>query len=139
MQEAKSKIIDTLASLFHFYQLYAKIDSFDPKIHHTEEATIMDKWILSRLATTISSMKKEMENYQLTNAARLAGNFIDEMSNWYIRRNRERFWSKGMSPDKIAAFQTLYQVLNELSKLIAPFVPFIAEEIFTRLMGIVFI
>lgn len=135
VQEAKSKIIDTLASLFHFYQLYAKIDSFDPKIHHTEEATIMDKWILSRLTTTISSMKKEMENYQLTNAARMAGNFIDEMSNWYIRRNRERFWSKGMSPDKIAAFQTLYQVLNELSKLIAPFVPFIAEEIFYTLNG----
>jgi isoleucyl-tRNA synthetase len=135
VQEAKSKLIDTLTSLFHFYQMYADIDSFNPHTHKSNEYTIMDKWILSRLATTTNLMKKEMDQYQITNAARLGGQLVEEISNWYIRRNRNRFWSEGMSDDKCAAFQTLYTLLVNTSKLLAPFIPFTTEEIFYSLQG----
>ncbi|MFD2442454.1 isoleucine--tRNA ligase [Bacillus sp. CGMCC 1.16607] len=135
VQEAKSKLIDTLSSIFHFYQLYAEIDSFQPNLEIVRNLSIMDQWILSRVATTASEMKKEMDQYQLTNAARLAGQLVEEMSNWYIRRNRHRFWSSGMSDDKLAAFQTLYTILLDTSRLLAPFVPFIAEDIYFSLKG----
>lgn len=135
VQEAKSKLIDTLTSLFHFYQLYAKIDAFDPHKHTCDEYSIMDQWILSRLATTAEQMEKEMNDFQLTNAARLAGQLVEEISNWYIRRNRERFWSEGMSNDKAAAFHTLYTLLTHLSRLLAPFIPFTTEEIYYSLKG----
>jgi isoleucyl-tRNA synthetase len=135
VQEAKSKLIDTLTSLYHFYRLYADIDSFDPSTHTSNEYSIMDQWILSRLATTSSLMKKEMDQYQITNAARLGGQLIEEISNWYIRRNRNRFWSEGMSDDKCAAFQTLYTLLTHTAKLLAPFIPFTTEEIFYSLTG----
>ncbi|MGE8206506.1 isoleucine--tRNA ligase [Heyndrickxia sp. NPDC080065] len=135
VQEAKSKLIDTLSSLFHFYSLYANIDSFDPSKYKSEKLSIMDKWILSRLATTTVNMKKEMEDFQVTNAARYAGQLVEEISNWYIRRNRERFWSQGMSEDKIAAFQTFYIVLKDTARLLAPFVPFISEDIYQSLTG----
>lgn len=133
VQEAKSKLIDTLTSLFHFYQLYARIDSFDPHTQICDEYSLMDQWILSRLATTTKLIEKEMNDYQLTNAARLAGQLVEEISNWYIRRNRERFWGVGMSKDKVAAFHTLYTLLTHLSKLLAPFIPFITEEIYYSL------
>jgi isoleucyl-tRNA synthetase len=135
VQEAKSKLIDTLTSLFHFYQMYADIDSFDPQTHKSNKYSIMDKWILSRLATTMDLMKREMDQYQITNAARLGGQLVEEISNWYIRRNRNRFWSEGMSDDKCAAFQTLYTLLVNTSKLLAPFIPFTSEEIFYSLEG----
>lgn len=135
VQEAKSKLIDTLSSLSHFYKLYAKIDSFDPEVHGSGSVSLMDRWILSRLMTTTSLMKKEMDHYQVTNAARLAGQLVEEMSNWYVRRNRERFWSSGMSNNKIAAFHTLRKLLLDTSKLLAPFVPFISEEIYYSLTG----
>jgi isoleucyl-tRNA synthetase len=135
VQEAKSKLIDTLTSLYHFYRLYADIDSFDPYTHKSNEYSIMDKWILSRLATTSNLMKKEMDQYQITNAARLGGQLVEEISNWYIRRNRHRFWGEGMSDDKCAAFQTLYTLLITTSKLLAPFIPFTTEEIFYSLKG----
>jgi isoleucyl-tRNA synthetase len=135
VQEAKSKLIDTLTSLYHFYRLYADIDSFDPSIHTSNEYTIMDKWILSRLATTSRLMEKEMNQYQITNAARLGGQLVEEISNWYIRRTRNRFWSEGMSDDKCAAFQSLYTLLINTSKLLAPFIPFTTEEIFYSLKG----
>jgi isoleucyl-tRNA synthetase len=135
VQEAKSKLIDTLTSLYHFYRLYADIDSFDPHTHKSNEYSIMDKWILSRLATTSNLMKKEMDQYQITNAARLGGQLVEEISNWYIRRNRHRFWGEGMSDDKCAAFQTLYTLLIHTSKLLAPFIPFTTEEVFYSLKG----
>lgn len=135
VQEAKSKLIDTLTSLYHFYRLYADIDSFDPSTHTSKEYSIMDQWILSRLATTSRLMEKEMDQYQITNAARLGGQLVEEVSNWYIRRNRNRFWSEGMSDDKCAAFQTLYTLLINASKLLAPFIPFTTEEIFYSLKG----
>jgi isoleucyl-tRNA synthetase len=135
VQEAKSKLIDTLTSLYHFYRLYADIDSFDPSTHTSNEYSIMDQWILSRLATTSRLMEKEMDQYQITNAARLGGQLVEEVSNWYIRRNRNRFWSEGMTDDKCAAFQTLYTLLINASKLLAPFIPFTTEEIFYSLKG----
>ncbi|WP_042461295.1 isoleucine--tRNA ligase [Neobacillus dielmonensis] len=135
VQEAKSKLIDTLSSLYHFYKLYTEIDSFDPEAHDNGSVSLMDRWILSRLTTTTSLMKKEMDQYQVTNAARLAGKFVEEVSNWYVRRNRERFWSQGMSDDKRAAFHTLSKLLLDTSKLVAPFVPFISEEIHYSLTG----
>ncbi|MBM7651267.1 isoleucine--tRNA ligase [Neobacillus cucumis] len=135
VQEAKSKLIDTLSSILHFYKMYAEIDSFDPKLHEKGSASLMDRWILSRLMTTASLMKKEMEQYQVTNAARLAGQLVEEVSNWYVRRNRARFWGQGMSDDKLAAFHTLYKLLLDISKLLAPFVPFISEEIYYSLTG----
>jgi isoleucyl-tRNA synthetase len=135
VQEAKSKLVDTLTSLSHFYHLYAEIDGFDPEKHTCERYSVMDQWILSRLATTADLMKKEMDQYQLTNAARLAGQLVDEISNWYIRRNRHRFWSEGMTEDKRAAYQTLYRLLQDVSKLLAPFVPFTTEDIYFSLKG----
>lgn len=135
VQEAKSKLIDTLTSVFHFYTLYAEIDAFRPDDQFTEHFSQMDKWILSRLATTSKKVKIEMEQYQLTSAARLLGELVEEISNWYIRRNRNRFWSEGMSADKAAAFQTLYTVLIYLSKLLAAFIPFTSEDIHFSLTG----
>jgi isoleucyl-tRNA synthetase len=135
VQEAKSKLVDTLSSLYHFYSLYADIDSFDPEVHKSDSFAIMDKWILSRVTTTTGQMKKELDNYQLTNAARHAGQLVEEISNWYIRRTRARFWSEGMSADKIAAFQTLNMLLTTISRLLAPFVPFITEDIYYSLKG----
>lgn len=135
VQEAKSKLIDTLKSLFHFYQLYAKIDGFNRNTQTCSTLSLMDEWVLSRLASTAKQMEKEMNEYQLTNAARLAGQLVEEISNWYIRRNRERFWSEGMTDDKAAAFHTLYELLTNLSKLLAPFIPFTTEEIYFSLEG----
>jgi isoleucyl-tRNA synthetase len=135
VQEAKSKLVDTLANLYKFYKLYADIDGFQPESHKSDAYTIMDKWIVSRLATTVRLMKVELENYQVTNAARLAGQLSEEVSNWYVRRNRTRFWGEGLQQDKIAAFQTLHFVLINLSKLLAPFVPFITEDIYYSLTG----
>ncbi|WP_400245055.1 isoleucine--tRNA ligase [Niallia sp. JL1B1071] len=137
VQEAKSKIIDTFLSLFHFYSLYAEIDHFDPNLPRIQIQTIpiMDRWILSRLATTTLIAHTEMEQYQVTNAARKIGELMDDVSNWYIRRNRERFWTEGMSEDKVSAFQTLYTVLIHLSQLLAPFIPFTSESIHLALTG----
>lgn len=134
-QEAKSKLVDTLSSLLHFYKLYAEIDSFDAAVHEKGSETIMDRWILSRLMTTTTLVNKEMDNFQVTSAARLIGQLVEEVSNWYVRRNRERFWSEGMSADKLAAFHTLRTVLLDVSKLLAPFVPFISEEVYYSLSG----
>lgn len=135
VQEAKSKIVDTLNSLFNFYTMYAEIDGFKPNDHNSKSLHIMDQWILSRLHSTIEKSKLEMEKYQLTNAARHLGELLEEVSNWYIRRNRERFWSEGMSEDKISAFQTLYELLIDLAKMFASFIPYTSEDIYLTLTG----
>ncbi|WP_411229965.1 isoleucine--tRNA ligase [Niallia taxi] len=136
VQEAKSKLVDTLTSLHHFYKMYADIDGFDPNSTPASlSLTLMDKWALSRLASTVSQVRKEMESFQLTNAARHIGTLLEDVSNWYIRRNRERFWSEGMSEDKACAYHTLYSLLVHISKLLAPFTPFTAEDIHYKLTG----
>ena len=135
--EAKSKVIDTFTNVYHFYALYAHLDHFDPKIKREDagEKTTLDKWMLSRLHTTIQLVRHHLEDYQFTNAAREIGKLIEEVSNWYVRRSRSRFWSEGMTAEKRAAYQTLYTVLTTTSQLLAPFAPFLAEDIYSQLTG----
>ncbi|HWL22489.1 MAG TPA: isoleucine--tRNA ligase, partial [Ureibacillus sp.] len=129
VQEAKSKCIDTLDNTYKFYEMYAKIDGFVYNGEHTGNKTILDKWILSRLNSTVQSVTNHMNLYQFTQATREIATFVDELSNWYVRRSRARFWASGMSDDKVAAYSTLFETLSTVSRLIAPFVPFIAEDI----------
>ena len=122
--------------LAYFYVLYANIDQFDPTKYTLEydKLPVMDKWLLSRLNTLIKSVDQYLENYKITEAARLMNDFVDELSNWYVRRNRERFWAKGMPQDKINAYMTLYTTLVEFSKLAAPYIPFMTEDIYQNLV-----
>ena len=126
----------TLWNTYAFFVLYANIDKFNPMEYRLErdKLSVMDKWILSKLYTLISKIDKNLENYRVTESARDIQDFTDELSNWYVRRSRERFWQKEMNQDKINAYMTLYTVLVELAKTIAPFVPFISEEIYLNLV-----
>ncbi|GKU83109.1 class I tRNA ligase family protein [Niallia sp. NCCP-28] len=133
--EAKSKVIDTFVNIHNFYTLYAELDGFDPQRHDDGKNTILDTWIISRLHTTIYQVTQHLEVYQFTNAAREMGKLIEEVSNWYVRRSRSRFWSAGMTEDKRAAYQTLYTVLTITSQLLAPFTPFLAEDVYSQLTG----
>ena len=116
--------------------MYAQIDGFDPQAHPVEKAelTLMDRWILSKLNTLIAEVDNHLANYRITEGANALAAFVDNLSNWYVRRGRERFWGKGMAGDKEAAFATLYHVLVTLSKLCAPFIPFLSEEIWQNLV-----
>ncbi|TCZ75814.1 isoleucine--tRNA ligase [Paenibacillus albiflavus] len=134
--EAKSKVIDTLHNTHAFYALYASLDSFNPDEHEQLPKTNkLDRWIISRLHSTIKAVHTGLETYDFMNPAKLIEAYVDELSNWYIRRSRDRFWGSEMTADKITAYQTLQEVLLTLSKLIAPFAPFISEEIFENLGG----
>jgi len=136
VSESQRKFMGTLWNTYAFYVLYANIDKFNPleyKLEH-DKLAVMDKWILSRLYTLIGRVDKNLENYRITESARDIQDFTDELSNWYVRRCRERFWQKEMNQDKINAYMTLYTVLVELAKTIAPFVPFISEEIYLNLV-----
>ncbi|WP_181350319.1 isoleucine--tRNA ligase [Thalassobacillus sp. CUG 92003] len=135
VSEAKSKVIDTVVNTHAFYTIYANIDKFDPETHTESEQTLMDRWILSRLQSVSQEVQVSLDQYDFTKAAKAIETFVDEMSNWYIRRSRDRFWEEGMSPGKQAAYQTLHQVLKTLSKLMAPFAPFLAEDIYHNLTG----
>lgn len=135
VQEAKSKLIDTLDNVHSFYALYANLDGYDFKNDYVVEKNKLDDWILSRLHSTIKVANVNLENYHFTNAAREIAKLVEELSNWYVRRSRERFWATKMSPDKAAAYQTLYEVLTKTSQLIAPLTPFIAEDIYFSLTG----
>lgn len=134
--EGQRKFMGTLWNTYAFYVLYANIDRFDPTKHALEydKLSVMDKWLLSRLNTLIKSVDEYLDNYKITEAARLLADFVDELSNWYVRRSRERFWAKGMPQDKINAYMTLYTVLVEFSKLAAPFIPFMTEQIYQNLV-----
>ena len=140
ISDSQRKFMGTLQNVYAFFVLYANIDQFNPMEHPLEKAqlSLMDKWILSRLHQLIQSVDNCLENYQILESTKLLTAFVDDLSNWYIRRSRERFWGKGtgkdMGADKEAAFITLYEVLQNLSKLIAPFVPFMAEEIYQNLV-----
>lgn len=136
VSESQRKFMGTLWNTYAFYVLYANIDNFNPMLFELEhdKLAVMDKWILSRLYTLIGRVDKNLENYRITESARDIQVFVDELSNWYVRRCRERFWQKDMPQDKINAYMTLYTVLVELSKAAAPFVPFISEEIYANLV-----
>ncbi|SES61879.1 Isoleucyl-tRNA synthetase [Oceanobacillus limi] len=136
VSQAKSKLVDTLNNVHSFYTLYADIDGFDPNIHSQQgEASLLDKWVLSRVNTVTQNVIKYLDTYDFTAGARELSILVDQVSNWYIRRSRERFWSKGLNEDKLAAYHTLYTVLVRVSRLLAPFTPFIAEAIHVDVTG----
>ena len=134
--EGQRKFMGTLWNTYAFYVLYANIDGFCPKNYKLEpdKLPVMDKWILSRLNTVIKNVDDAMTNYKIPESGRFMQDFVDDLSNWYVRRSRERFWAKGMEPNKINAYMTLYTVLVEFCKVAAPFIPFMTEEIYQNLV-----
>ena len=136
VSEFSRRFMGTLWNTYAFYVLYADIDSFDPTKYSLEydKLGVMDKWLLSRLYTTVSDVHDMLSAYKIPEAARTMESFIDDCSNWYVRRSRERFWAKGMEQDKINAYMTLYTALVEFSKTAAPMVPFITEQIYQNLV-----
>ena len=126
----------TLWNTYAFYVLYANIDNFDPTKHTLDKAMlgVMDKWILSRLNTLIRDVDGHLSAYRVTETAKALQAFVEELSNWYVRRSRERFWAKGMEQDKINAYMTLYTALVTVAKAAAPMVPFITESIYRNLV-----
>jgi isoleucyl-tRNA synthetase len=134
--EAQRKFINTLWNVYSFYVLYAEIDQFDPaKYQDRQPSHVMDRWIISKLNTLIDQVDEYLNTYQITGAAKLIEEFTDELSNWYVRRNRTRYWSMEMTDDKIDAYLTLHTVLKKLVIVAAPFVPFITEEIYQNLVS----
>ncbi|WP_042159843.1 isoleucine--tRNA ligase [Paenibacillus gorillae] len=134
--EAKSKVIDTIVNTHAFYALYASIDGFNHEEHaEAQSGNKLDRWIVSRLNSLIQTVVKGLEVNDFLNPARAIETFVDELSNWYIRRSRDRFWGSGLTADKLAAYQTLRQVLLTLSRVIAPYAPLLAEEVYGNLGG----
>ncbi len=136
VNEGQRKFMATLQNTYAFFVLYANIDNFDPKEHDIANVklTLMDKWVLSRLNQLVKQVDEDLSAYRITEPANAIAAFVDELSNWYVRRGRERFWGKGMDDTKEAAFVTLYTVLTTLTKVIAPFVPFMSEDIYQNLV-----
>ncbi len=136
VSESQRKFLGTLWNTYAFYVLYAEIDQFDPTQHKLDKAklTLLDKWILSKLNGVIRSVDDYLENYKITEATRAIQEFTDELSNWYVRRSRERFWASELTEDKICAYMTLYTVLTEFSKVCAPFIPFMTEMIYRNIV-----
>ncbi len=136
VNEGQRKFMGTLWNTYAFFVLYANIDNFDPNNYTLEYDKLqpMDKWILSKLNSLVKFIDEGLENYKLTETSRAMSEFVDELSNWYVRRSRERFWGKDMPQDKVNAYMTLYTVLVTLTKLSAPFTPFIAESIYQNLV-----
>lgn len=133
--EAQRKFLSTLWNVYSFYVLYAEIDQFDPtKYEDFVSGNVMDKWIMSKLNTLVKSVDEHLSNYRITQAALTIESFVDELSNWYVRRNRARYWSEELTDDKVGAYVTLYRVLKTLCLVAAPFVPFITEEIYQNLV-----
>ena len=134
--EGQRKFMGTFWNTYAFFVLYANIDEFDPSKYTLEydRLPVMDKWLLSKLNTLIQTVDNHLENYRITESSRVLMEFVDELSNWYVRRSRERFWAKGMEQDKINAYMTLYETLVTLAKVSAPFIPFMAEDIYRNLV-----
>ncbi len=134
--EYQRKFLGTLWNVYAFFVLYADIDGFDHTKYTLEydKLSVMDKWILSRLNTTIKVVDKQLSNYEITEASKTLQEFVDDLSNWYVRRSRERFWQKGMEQDKINAYMTLHTVLVTFCKICAPMIPFMTEEIYQNLV-----
>ena len=136
VSEVQRKFMGTLWNTYAFYILYAEIDGFDPTRYKLvkEDFDIMDRWILSRLNSLIAAVDRDLAEYRVTEPSRAVSAFVDELSNWYVRRCRERYWQSGMEKDKVVAYMTLYTVLYDLTRLIAPFVPFVSEMIYQNLV-----
>ncbi len=134
VSEAQRKFMGTLWNTYAFYILYADIDDFDPTRHTLSLNNVMDKWILSRLHTLVQTVGRHLDNYRITEPARELDKFVDDLSNWYVRRCRNRFWASGMEEDKADAFLTLYTVLETLCRVAAPFIPFMTETIYQNLV-----
>ena len=134
--EGQRKFMGTLWNTYAFYILYADIDEFDPTAYTLEydKLSVMDKWLLSRLNTTVREVDENLANYRIPETAKVLLGFVDEMSNWYVRRCRSRYWAKGMEQDKINAYMTLYTALVTISKAAAPMVPFITENIYQNMV-----
>ena len=134
--EAQRKFLSTLWNVYSFYVLYADIDGFNPLEYAAFKVdNVMDKWIMSKLNTLVKDVDAKLEAYDITGAALGIEDFTDELSNWYVRRNRSRYWSETLTEDKIGAYVTLYRVLVTLAKVAAPFIPFITEEIYQNLVA----
>ncbi|MFQ7311396.1 isoleucine--tRNA ligase [Drancourtella sp. An210] len=136
VQEGQRKFMGTLWNTYAFFVLYANIDEFDATKYKLEydKLSVMDKWLLSKLNTLIMTVDENLSNYRIPESARALQEFVDDMSNWYVRRCRERFWAKGMEQDKINAYMTLYTALVTVSKVAAPMIPFMSEEIYQNLV-----
>ena len=135
VEETQRKFLSTLWNVYSFYVLYADIDNFNPlKYQDHKSDNVMDKWIISKLNTLIKDIDEKLDKYEITSAAQEIEEFTDELSNWYVRRNRERYWGTELTEDKINAYVTLHTVLVNLSKVAAPFVPFMTEEIYQNLV-----
>ncbi|MEG2775404.1 MAG: isoleucine--tRNA ligase, partial [Acetivibrio sp.] len=136
VQEGQRKFMGTLWNTYAFFVLYGNIDGFDPTKYKLEydKLPVMDKWLLSRLNTVVKTVDENLENYKIPETARALQDFVDEMSNWYVRRGRERFWAKGMEQDKINAYMTLYTSLVTICKAAAPMIPFMTEDIYRNLV-----
>jgi len=136
VQEGQRKFLGTLWNTYAFYTLYAEIDQFDPTKYTLDydQLTVMDKWLLSRMNSMILKVDRNMDQYRIPEAAAVVESFVDDMSNWYVRRGRERFWAKGMEQDKINAYMTLYTALLTVCKCAAPMVPFMTEEIYQNIV-----
>ena len=134
--EGQRKFMGTLWNTYAFYVLYANIDGFNPTSYSLDRNTlsVMDKWILSKLNSTVKSVDEYLGAYKITEATRVLESFVDELSNWYVRRSRERFWVKDMPTDKVNAYLTLYTSLVTISKLCAPLIPFMSEDIYRNLV-----
>ena len=134
--EGQRKFMGTLWNTYAFFVLYANIDSFDATKYSLDydKLSVMDKWLLSKLNTLIKEVDNNLENYKITETSRILQDFVDDLSNWYVRRSRERFWGKEMTQDKINAYMTLYTTLVELAKISAPMIPFMADDIYRNLV-----
>jgi len=135
LQETQRKFFNTIVNTYSFFAMYANIDGFvySGTPIPVSDRLEMDRWIISRLNTTVKRVDEFLDEYEPTKAARAVENFVDELSNWYVRRNRRRFWKEGKSLDKTAAYQTLYECLVDLAKLISPIAPFLGEWLYQRL------
>lgn len=134
--EGQKKFFSTLWNTYAFFVLYANIDGFDASKYRLSgcELTVMDRWLLSRLNTAVKTVDGHLQNYRVPEAARMLQDFVDELSNWYVRRSRERFWVQELTADKTAAYMTLYTALVTVAKLSAPLIPFMAEDIYRNLV-----
>ena len=136
VQEGQRKFMGTLWNTYAFFVLYANIDNFDASRYTLDysKLSVMDKWILSKLNSVVGEVDDDLGNYKIPEAARALQEFVDDLSNWYVRRSRERFWAKGMEQDKINAYMTLYTCLVTFCKAAAPMIPFMTEEIYQNLV-----
>ena len=136
VQEGQRKFLGTLWNTYAFFVLYANIDGFDASGYTLEQdkLTVMDKWLLSKMNSMITEVDNDLDQYRIPEAGKALDSFVDELSNWYVRRSRERFWAKGMEQDKISAYMTLYTALVNVCKCAAPMIPFMTEEIYQNLV-----